>query len=171
MVTQAEIRLVAASFPKTEDAQAAVAELKRQGFEDQDISVVYTDSGHVIRTGLLAGAVWGGVLGALFGMLFPPLGLIIAAGPIAGVLASGAVVGATGALTVGALDALVAGLIHLGMPQEMATRFGEHVHKGDTLVTAHAPSAELAQKARQILEVHHPRSDVSPDSAGVVSVR
>jgi len=170
VVTQTEIRLVTASFPKTEDAQAAVAELKDRGFDEADISVVYTDTGHAARAGLLTGAVWGGVLGALFGMLFPPLGLIVAAGPIAGVLASGAVVGAAGALTVGALDALIAALIQIGLPKELATGLGERIHKGDTVVIAHAASEEMAQLAAQILSAHNPRLEVSPDTQGVVSV-
>src|ERR671931_1980151 len=113
MVTQTHIRIVAAAFPRAEDAQAAVRDLQRRGFAEHAISVLYTDAGHTIRAGLLHGAVWGGVLGAFFGLLFPPVGLLIAAGPIAGVLASGAAVGAAGALTVGALDGLISGLVQL----------------------------------------------------------
>ena len=65
-------------------AQAAVAELKREGFDERDISVLYTDAGHTIQAGLINGAVWGGVLGALVGLLFPPAGLLVTAGPIWG---------------------------------------------------------------------------------------
>jgi hypothetical protein len=164
----AETRIIAAAFPQAADAQAAVQALQQRGFSEQDISVLYTDAGHTIRAGLLGGAVWGGVLGALFGLLFPPVGLIVAAGPIAGVLASGAALGAAGALTVGALDGLIAGLVQLGMPKDIATRFGEHVHKGDTLVIAHASSPELAAQARAVLAAHSPRAEAAPD--GVVSV-
>lgn len=165
MVT--ETRIIGAAFPNTEDAQAAVQALRQHGFSEHDISVVYTDAGHTIRSGLLNGAVWGGVLGAFFGLLFPPVGLLVAAGPIAGVLASGAAVGAAGALTVGALDGLIGGLVHLGMPQETATEFGGLVHKGDALVIAHASSAEAATQAHQVLEAHHPRAETT--SGGVVS--
>jgi hypothetical protein len=73
----------------------AVQELQQRGFAGHDISVLYTDAGHTVRAGLLSGAIWGGVLGAFFGLLFPPVGLLIAAGPIAGVLASGAAVSVT----------------------------------------------------------------------------
>jgi hypothetical protein len=154
----AETRIIGAAYPSAADAQAAVLALRQQGFLEHDISVLYTDAGHTIRAGLLSGAVWGGVLGALFGLLFPPIGLLIAAGPIAGVLASGAAVGAAGALTVGALDGLIAGLVYLGVPEETATELSGLVHKGDTLVMAHTSSAELANQAHEVLEAHHPRA-------------
>jgi hypothetical protein len=43
------------------------------------------------------------------------------------------------------------------------------VHKGDTLVVAHASSPELAAQAHQVLEAHHPRAETEP-AGGVVSV-
>ena len=114
MVTQTWLE--AASYPNPADAQAAVDELKNNGFDESLISIVYTDAGHNIKAGLISGAFWGGVLGALFGFLFPPVGLLIAAGPIVGILASGASLAAAGALTVGSLGALVAALVQLGLP-------------------------------------------------------
>ena len=165
----AETRIIAAAFPQAWDAQAAVLVLRQHGFSEHDISVLYTDAGHTIRAGLLSGAVWGGALGALFGLLFPPAGLLIAAGPIVGVLASGAALGTAGALTIGALDGLIAGLVQLGLPQEVATGLGEQVHKGDTLVIAHTSSPELASRAHQVLEAHHPRTETAPDT-GVVAL-
>ena len=109
-------------------------------------------------------------MGALFGFLFPPAGLLIAAGPIVGVLASGATLAAAGALTVGSLSALIAALVQLGMPEELATNLGEHVHKGDALVIVHAPNEELAALARRILAAHNPRPEVGQTQSGVVSV-
>ena len=69
-----------------------------------------------------------------------------------------------------ALDGIIAALIHLGMPREMATRLGEHVHKGDALVIVHAASPDLAEQARAILAAHHPRGEGAPEPEGVVSV-
>ena len=169
MVTQTWLE--AAAYPNPADAQAAVDELKSNGFDESLISIVYTDAGHNIKAGLISGAIWGGVLGALFGFLFPPVGLLIAAGPIVGILASGASLVAAGALTVGSFGALVAALVQLGMPQEMATNLGEHVHKGDALVIAHAVNEEQAALARRILAAHNPRPGVGQVPGGVVSVR
>jgi hypothetical protein len=68
---------------------------------------------------------------------------------------------------VGALDGLIAGLVHLGLPQETATDLAGKVHKGDTLVMAHTSSAELATLAQQLLAAHHPRAETTP--SGVVT--
>ena len=166
----AQTWLEAATYAQQDDAQAAVADLRREGFTEQDISVIYTDAGHTVRAGMINGAVWGGVLGALWGLLFPPIGLLVVAGPILGVFLSGAGLAAAGAVTVAALDGLIAALIHLGMPREIATSLGERVHKGDTLVIVHATNPDMAEKARAILVAHHPRMDGTPESDGVVSV-
>ena len=168
MVTQTWIE--AAAYPNPDDAQAVVRELLNNGFDEQSVSVLYTDAGHTIKAGAINGAIWGGVLGALFGFLFPPIGLLVAAGPIVGILASGAGLAAAGALTVGALGGLVASLIQLGMPEEIATRLGEHVHKGDTLVIVHAMNEEAAARARSILVAHNPRPEAGQMPSGVVSV-
>ena len=166
----AQTWLVAATYPQAADAQAAVAELRREGFQEPDISVLYTDAGHTIRAGMINGALWGGVLGALWGLLFPPIGLLVAAGPILGEFISGVGLAAAGAVTVAALDGLIAALIHLGMPQEVATSLGERVHKGDTLVIVHARNPEQAERARAILAAHRPRVETVPQSQGIVSV-
>jgi hypothetical protein len=166
----AESHLVAAAFPAASDAQAAVNELRLSGFEESEISVLYTDAGHMIRAGLVDGAVWGGVLGGLVGLLFPPVGLLIAAGPIIGALTSGVSLAAVGAVTVAAVEGIISGLVNLGMPQDIATRFGEHVHKGDVLVIAHAGTDELAAKAHATLAAHHPRAEGAPQTGGVVAV-
>ncbi len=164
----AQTWLEAATYPNPADAQAAVAELRREGFGEQEISVIYTDAGHTIQAGMITGAIWGGVLGALVGLLFPPVGLLVVAGPILGVFLSGVGLAAAGAVTVAALDGLIAALIHLGMPREIATNLGERVQKGDTLVIVHATSPERAERARAMLAAHNPRVEDAP--AGVVSV-
>ena len=166
----AQTWLEAATYPDETDAQAAVAELKREGFGEQEISVVYTDAGHTVQAGMINGALWGGVLGALWGLLFPPAGVLVAAGPILGEFLSGVGMAAVGAATVAALDGLIAALIHLGMPREIATRLGERVHKGDTLVIVHAKTPDQAERARAILAAHNPRVEVPQEPQGVVSV-
>jgi hypothetical protein len=57
----------------------------------------------------------------------------------------------------------------LGLPQGIATGLGQQVHKGDTLVIAHASSPEAATQAHQALEAHHPRAETD-SASGVVAV-
>jgi hypothetical protein len=167
----AQTWLEAATYPNPKDAQAAVADLKRAGFGENQISIIYTDAGHTVEAGMISGAIWGGVVGALVGLLFPPVGLLVSAGPILGVFLSGVGLGAAGAVTVAALDGLITALIHLGMPREIATSLGERVQKGDALVIVHTPSPDQAERARAILMAHNPRVESTPASQqGVVSV-
>jgi hypothetical protein len=153
-----ESMLVAAAYEKPEDAEAAVRDLGAAGFGQGDISLLYTDKGHLAKEGLVQGAVFGGVVGGLVGLLFPPAGIVVAAGPILGSLASAIVGAGTVAVAGAALYALTNTLIQIGMPKEMADRFGGHVHKGDALVVVHTKPEETA-KAKQVLEAHHPRAE------------
>jgi hypothetical protein len=157
--------LVAAAFEKPDQAEAAVKDLGAASFADGDVSLAYTDPSHVLKEGLLQGAVFGGVVGGLVGLLFPPIGVIIAAGPLLGVLASAVSSAGTLAVAGAAIGTLASGLAQLGMPKEMADRFGGHIHKGDALVIVHT-TPEQADQARQILEKHAPRA---ADSASTVA--
>lgn len=162
--------LVAASYEQPADAEAAVKDLDAAGFASGDISVLYTHKGHVAKEGLIQGAAFGGMIGGLVGLFFPPAGIIVAAGPILGTLASG-LAGAAGTAAVGgALYALTDTLVQIGMPRDMADRLGGHVHKGDTLLIVHT-TTEDAERARQILDTHHPRTtDGGPANSGAVTV-
>ncbi|GIW05662.1 MAG: hypothetical protein KatS3mg060_0467 [Dehalococcoidia bacterium] len=163
-------QLVAAAFPNKEDAQRAANELKAHGFDESSISVLYTDAGSTVTAGAIDGAIWGGVFGGLFGLLFPPVGLIVAAGPILGILTAGAAGAALGAVTVAGLEALISALVQAGMPEEIATRFGQMVHKGDALLVVHAATPEQAETAKSTLARFNPRTEEAPDSSGVVTV-
>lgn len=172
MTTQSN--LVAAAFEHPRDAEAAVSELGQAGFDKSQISLMYTDRSHTIKQGLIGGAVFGGVIGGLVGLLFPPAGALVAAGPVLGAIASALSGAGELAIAGAALNALTSGLIQLGMPREIAGRFGEHVHKGDTLLVVHATQDE-AERARQILERHGPRTAegahaaAQPDQGAVVT--
>jgi uncharacterized membrane protein len=170
MSTVSETYLEAAAFPTHEDAQSAVKAIRDAGVPEEQVSVLYTDLGERVKAGAISGAVWGGVLGGLIGLLFPPVGLLVAAGPIAGVLTSAASMAVTGAVTVGTFSAVANALMQLGMPEDVATELGNHLHKGDALVIAHVNNRELAQQVHTIMEAHNPRAETAPSSGGVVAV-
>jgi hypothetical protein len=165
----AETRTYAAAYPQPKDAQATVKDLRQAGLAESEISVIYTDSGNLIKAGVVDGAVWGGVLGGLFGLLFPPAGLIVAAGPVLGVLTSGASLAAVSSVTVAAFEGVITALISLGLPKDIATQMGEHLKKGDALVIAHVVDPKLNGEVSTIMETHHPRAGTAAAGSGVVS--
>jgi hypothetical protein len=163
--------LVAAAFEHPADAEAAVKDLGAAGFGTGDVSVMYTDKSHLAKEGIIEGAAFGGLIGGLVGLFFPPLGMIVAAGPILGSLASGIAGAGTTAIAGAALYGLTNTLVQVGMPKEMAGRFGGHVHKGDTLVVVHTVR-DSSDKARGILDAHKPRTAETeqPTEAGAVAM-
>jgi uncharacterized membrane protein len=130
-------------FQTEHEAIRAIEDLKRHGYNSDDISVVAKNkdgldnvseqTGTKASEGLAAGAATGGVLGGVGGLLLsigalaiPGIGPIIAAGPIVATL-TGAAVGA-------GAGGLVGGLIGLGIPEDEANRYKENVNNGDILV-------------------------------------
>ncbi|SFB07736.1 MULTISPECIES: general stress protein [unclassified Bacillus (in: firmicutes)] len=126
-----------------DEAVRAIEELKAQGYERDDISVVardkdeveaiHTETGTKADEGLATGAATGGVLGGLAGFLagvgalaIPGVGPIIAAGPIAATL-TGAAVGA-------GAGGLAGALIGMGIPEDEANRYESDVKSGKILV-------------------------------------
>lgn len=77
-----------------------------------------------ISDGVISGGVLGGIAGLLIGagsMIIPGLGIIAAAGPIAGLL-SGAVTGG-----------VVGGLVDLGIPESKSRQYESDVRRGKVL--------------------------------------
>jgi hypothetical protein len=152
-----ETILAAASYEKSEDAEAAVADLGKAGFGQGK---------HVVEQGIMGGVLYGGVIGGLVGLLFPPAGIVVAAGPILGAVASALSTAGVVAVAGGALSGLTSALVQAGMPHDVATQFGEHIHKGDTLLVVHTTS-EQAQLARRTLDAHNPRASTdTPQQTG-----
>jgi hypothetical protein len=111
------------------EAENAVKELQRAGFDMKKLSIVgkdYHTEEHVVgyyNTGdrMLywgkQGAFWGGLWGLLFGPAFflvPGIGPLVVAGP----LVSTIVGGLEGAVIVGGMSALGAGLYSIGIPKD-----------------------------------------------------
>ncbi len=123
-------------FRTEDDAIDAIKELRHQGYDENDISVIAKDRKEVkhiheetgskapqgAATGMATGGILGGIGGLLLGagaLAIPGIGPIVAAGPIAAAL-GGAAVGAGAGGIVGAL-------VGLGIPEES-------VEAGDILV-------------------------------------
>jgi Heat induced stress protein YflT len=133
MAVSTQTTALIATFADRRRAERFVEELRREGFQNDEIGMVSPgpepQESHVGEDAA-AGALTGGVLGAFAGALatglIPGVGPVIAAGLLAGVLGGGA----AGAATGGVLGALIG----LGVPEEEARRHEQAFQAGRTLV-------------------------------------
>ncbi|CAI6083787.1 general stress protein [Cohnella sp. JJ-181] len=176
---------VVGTFRNEQDVIGAIEALKAAGWNKEDISVVShkreavhhvdtvtgTSSAEGMVTGGVAGAFLGGTAGLLAtaGLLFiPGLGPLLAAGPIATVIAGAAVGGSTGTL--------IGGLVGLGIPDREAEIYKTLVEQDHLLVIVKTDSAQRSgvESIFQAFGAIEPRSSAvsleqapQPDAAAV----
>ena len=125
---------VVAIYKSHAEAEAAIKELQQSGFDMKKLSIVgrdyhtdenvvgYYNTGDRMKRWGKTGAFWGGFWGFLFGAGFfwiPGLGQVLAAGP----LVSWIVGALEGAVVVGGLSAIGAGLYGLGIPKDSIVKY------------------------------------------------
>jgi len=146
---------VVAIYHTHTDAEAAVKELQKAGYDMTKLSIVgkdyhteehvtgYYSTGDRMKYWGKLGAFWGGIWGLLFGAAFfaiPGLGPIVAAGPVVAWI-----VGALeGAVVVGGLDALAAGLYSIGIPKDSVLKYETALKTDKFLLIAHGSPAEAS---------------------------
>jgi hypothetical protein len=155
-------------FARRRDAEEALHELKKSGFDMNRVSVVVQDAdgekniagaevkervGDKSDEGATVGAVSGGALGGLTGLLvglgtlaIPGIGPIMLAGATATALATTLAGVGIGAVA----GSLLGGLIGLGIPEERAKVYNDRVQRGQYLVILDGTDAEIAE-AQKIL--------------------
>ena len=144
-----------AIFESHNQAEDAVRELQKDGFDMKKLSIVgkdyhtdehvvgyYTAGDRMMYWGK-AGAFWGGFWGLLFGSAFfwvPGIGQVLVAGPlvmwIVGVLEEAALVAG--------ISALGAGLYSLGIPKNSIVKYETEVKNGRLLLVAQGTADEVA---------------------------
>jgi hypothetical protein len=148
MATGTIVRTTAVGvFHDREHAQAAVNELRQNGFREEDIGIAYRGEEHLhgghdvsergshaaegagvgAATGAGIGALWG--LGVIAGVL-PAIGPAIAGGTLAAILSSAA----AGAAAAGLAGALVG----VGLPEDEANYYEGEFKSGRIVVTVRA---------------------------------
>jgi uncharacterized membrane protein len=158
--------IVLGVFSDRDEADDAVAELEKSGFETKDISIitksdegkVVEESGNSMAEGAVSGATTGGVIGGIAGLLVGlgaiaiPGGLLIG-GPIAAALGLGGAAATTvsGAVTGALAGGLVGGLVGLGVPEEDAKIYEERINAGGVLIAVPTRTRDN-REAREILE-------------------
>ena len=149
---------VVAIFATHNQAEDAVRELQKDGFDMKKLSIVgkdYHTDEHVVgyyNTGDRMmywgklGAFWGGFWGLLFGSAFfwvPGIGPLVVAGP----LVTWIVAALEGAVVTGGLTALGAGLYSIGIPKNSIVQYETEVKSGKLLLVAHGTADEV-ERAR-----------------------
>jgi hypothetical protein len=96
------------------------------------------------------GAFWGGFWGLLFGsaaFAIPGLGPILVAGP----LVAWIVAGLEGAVVVGGVSAVGAGLVSIGIPKDSVLKYEIALKTDKFLLVVHG-TPDAVQKARDIID-------------------
>lgn len=147
---------VVAIYDTHEEAETAIHELQKSGFDMQKLSIVgkdyqteedvvgYYNTGDRMKAWGKTGAFWGGLWGMLFGSAFfliPGIGPLLAAGPLVGWI-----IGALeGAVMVGGLSALGAGLYSIGIPNDSIIEYETQIKAGKFVVITHGPPDEVSK--------------------------
>lgn len=144
------------------EAENAVKELQKSGFDMKKLSIVgkdyhteeqvvgyYNNGDRMMYWGKM-GAFWGGIWGVLFGAAFfwvPGIGPLVVAGP----LISAIVGGLEGAVAIGGLSALGAGLYSVGVPKDSIINYESSIKADKFLLVVHGSGDELTT-AKDILK-------------------
>lgn len=161
MLDPNERNTVVALYDSHTDAEAAIRELQRGGFDMKKLSIVgkdYRTEEHAIgfynlgdrvkawgKTGAFWGGLWGWIVGAAF-FWVPGVGPLMIAGPLVSWL-----VGALeGAAVVGGLSAIGAAIYSIGIPKDSVIQYETAIKGGQFLVIAHG-TVEEVERAKNIL--------------------
>ena len=165
-------KTVVGVFSSHDQAEQAVAEMRKSGFDTNEISIVAKGQQETnenmdaqgdtslgmggVSDGVTAGGALGGLAGLAMGagaLTIPGLGPIIAAGPIAGLLSGAATGGVAG------------GLLDMGIPQERGQHYESEVKSGNILAAVKTQEQKV-QKAADILRSYGAK-DVETHSRGI----
>ena len=153
-----ELNSVVAIYDTHEQAEHAIKELQEAGVDMKSLSIAakgthtdehvvgYYNAGDRMKYWGKIGAFWGGFWGLLFGSAFfaiPGLGPILVAGPLVAW-----VVGALeGAVAVGGVSAIGAGLVSIGIPKDSVVKYDVALKTDKFLLLVHG-TPEAVKKRR-----------------------
>lgn len=152
---------VVAVFNTHDQAENAVKELEKAGFDMKLLSIVgkgyhteenvvgYYNAGDRMLYWGSQGAFWGGFWALLFGsgfFLVPGVGPLLVAGPLVAAFVSVL----ESAVLVGGFSALGAALVSIGIPNNSIVQYEASIKSGQFLMVAHG-SAEEVERAKVLL--------------------
>lgn len=166
--TMSQDNAIVAIYPTHTDAERAIKELQKSGFDMKKLSIVardyhteenvvgYYNTGDRMKAWGQIGAFWGGVWGLLFGSAFfiiPGLGPVLVAGPLVS-LTVGAL---EGIILMGGLSVVGAGLYSLGIPNDSILRYERELKNNKFVLIVHG-STDDTTHAKEILDRTQPES-------------
>jgi uncharacterized membrane protein len=152
---------VAAIYETHKQAESAIKELQEAGVDMKSLSIVgrdthtdehvvgYYTAGDRMKYWGGVGAFWGGFWGLLFGsglFFIPGLGPILAAGPVVAWI----VAGLEGAVVVGGVSAIGAGLVSIGIPKDSVLKYDVALKTDKYVLVVHGTAKEV-EKAKDII--------------------
>lgn len=153
---------VVAVFGQHLAAEQAIKQLKNANYDIKKLSIIgkeyqtednvvgFYSTGDRMKYWGRLGAFWGGIWGLLVGaavLFIPGVGPIVVAGSVVTWIAAAL----EGALVVGGLSALGAGLYGLGIPKDSIVKYETSVKAGKFILIAHGTADEV-EKAHGILQ-------------------
>jgi len=164
------------------EAEEAVKKLQRGGIDMHTLSIVgkdthtdehavgYYNTGDRMKYWGKQGAFWGGLWGMLFGSAFfaiPGVGPLLVAGP----LVAWIVAALEGAVVVGGLRAVGAGLIGIGIPKDSVVQY-ELALKTDQYLLVVRDTASQVSRAEAIIGTTRPvRTALHPTETAAAGAR
>jgi uncharacterized membrane protein len=161
-----EKNAVVAIYDSHSQAEEALKELQRSGFDMKKLSIVgkdyhteehvvgYYNAGDRMKRWGRTGAFWGGFWGLLLGSAFfaiPGIGPVLVAGPLVAWI-----IGALeGAVVVGGLSAIGAGLYSIGIPKDSIVQYESAIRSDKFLLLAHGTEDEV-ERAKGIMRTARP---------------
>jgi uncharacterized membrane protein len=161
-----EKNAVVAIYESHSQAEEALKELQRTGFDMKKLSIVgkdyhtdeqvvgYYNAGDRMKRWSKSGAFWGSFWGLLLGSAFfaiPGIGPVLVAGPLVAWI-----VGALeGAVVVGGLSAIGAGLYSIGIPKDSIVQYETAIKSDKFLLLAHGTTDEV-EEAKRIMRTARP---------------
>jgi uncharacterized membrane protein len=152
---------IVAIYDTHEQAEHAIRELQEAGVDMKSLSIVarnthtdehvvgYYNAGDRMKYWGKMGAFWGGFWGLLFGsaaFAIPGLGPILVAGP----LVAWIIAGLEGAVVVGGVSAVGAGLVSIGIPKDSVLKYDVALRTDKFVLVVHG-SSEAVNKAKDII--------------------
>ena len=119
-------------------------------YHTDETVVGYYNTGDRMKYWGKMGGFWGGIWGLLFGVAFffvPGIGPVLVAGPVVAWI----VAALEGAVVVGGLSAIGAGLYSIGIPKDSVLKYEVALKADKFLLVAHGTAAEV-EKAREMIE-------------------